>query len=255
MKKMVCALLLAIFSMAVAKGVELPDEDLNYIVLYKWGLINKDAASAVLSLRKDSTHYRARMAARTLPWADKVFMVRDTLISTMAKEECRALMYNKRTHEGGRYENDKVVYKRDGDKVVGYVTRVRRKNDGPISRMDTVLHATGPTVDMLSVFYYLRLLDFPNMRKGQSIRLNVFSGSNVEELTIVYQGKATITSNKKKWRTCYLTFNFTRDGVPTSDDMSAWISDDDNRIPIKLEGKLPLGKVQALYQGAVAKDK
>ncbi len=250
MKHLICALLLSVCSVFMAGAVELPDENLNYIVLYKWGLINKDAASAVLSLRSDGDHYYAKMSARTLPWADKVFKVRDTLESTMSKFECQALMYNKRTHEGGRYENDKVVYERDGDKVTGYVTRLRSKNDGPVSKSDTVLHATGPTVDMLSVFYYLRQLDFPNMKVGQSVRLNVFSGANVEELTIVYQGKRTITSNKKKWRTCYLTFNFTRDGKPVSDDMSAWISDDANRIPIKLEGKLPLGKVQALYQGA-----
>ena len=250
MKHFICALLLSVCSVFGAAGVELPDENLNYIVLYKWGLINKDAASAVLSLRSDDGHYYARMSARTLPWADKVYKVRDTLVSKMAKRECQALMYNKRTHEGGRDENDKVVYERDGNMVTGYVTRIRQKNDGPVSEMDTVLHAEGPTVDMLSVFYYLRLLDFPNMKPGQSVRLNVFSGKNVEELTIVYQGKATITANKKKWRTCYLTFNFTRDGAPVSDDMSAWISDDDNRIPIKLEGKLPLGKVQAYYQGA-----
>ncbi len=249
MKHFICALLLILCSIPAVKGVELPDESLDYIVLFRWGLINKDAASAVLSLRNEGDYYLAKMTARTLPWADKVFMVRDTLVSKMSKPDCQALMYNKRTHEGGRYENDKVVYERDGNRVTGYVTRIRQKNDGPVSTMDTVLHAVGPTVDMLSVFYYLRALDFPNLKKGQSIRLNVFSGKNVEELTIVYQGKVNITSNKKKWRTCYLTFNFTRDGVPVSDDMSAWISDDDNRIPIKLEGKLPIGKVQAFYQG------
>ncbi|MCM1505029.1 MAG: DUF3108 domain-containing protein [Muribaculum sp.] len=254
MKHFICALLLIFCFAPSVMGVVLPNEDLEYIVLYKWGLINKDAASAVLSLRSDNGRYYAKMSARTLPWADKVFKVRDTLVSEMSKQDCQALMYNKRTHEGGRYENDKVIYERNGNRVTGYVTRIRQKNDGPVSKMDTVLHAVGPTVDMLSVFYYLRALDFPNMKKGQSIRLNVFSGKNVEELTIVYQGKATITSNRKKWRTCYLTFNFTRDGVPVSDDMSAWISDDDNRIPIKLEGKLPLGKVQAYYQGVAGSD-
>ena len=81
MKHFICALLLSVCSVFGAAGVELPDENLNYIVLYKWGLINKDAASAVLSLRSDDGHYYARMSARTLPWADKVFKVRDTLVS------------------------------------------------------------------------------------------------------------------------------------------------------------------------------
>ena len=33
---------------------DLPDEDLHYSILYKWGLINKQAATAVLSLRSGS---------------------------------------------------------------------------------------------------------------------------------------------------------------------------------------------------------
>ena len=35
---------------------DLPDEDLHYSILYKWGLINKQAATAVLSLRSDGQH-------------------------------------------------------------------------------------------------------------------------------------------------------------------------------------------------------
>ena len=31
--------------------------------------------------------------------------------------------------------------------------------------------------------------------------------------------------------------------------MDAWISADARRIPIKLEGKLPVGKVHCLYDG------
>ena len=79
-KHLLFALLLAVAVTSPANAFDLPDEeDLNYIVLYKWGLINKDAASATLSLRSDGSDYRAQLAASTLPWADKVFRVRDTL--------------------------------------------------------------------------------------------------------------------------------------------------------------------------------
>ena len=64
MKHLILAILLLASTALGAKAIELPDEDLNYIVLYKWGLINKDAASAVLSLRSDGEHYYARMAAK-----------------------------------------------------------------------------------------------------------------------------------------------------------------------------------------------
>ena len=31
--------------------------------------------------------------------------------------------------------------------------------------------------------------------------------------------------------------------------MDAWISTEPNRIPLRLEGKLPVGKVQCFYSG------
>ena len=45
-----------------------------------------------------------------------------------------------------------------------------------------------------------------------------------------------------------VSFTFTGEGgKKTSDDMWAWISADTDHIPLKLEGKLPVGKVQCFY--------
>ncbi|MDE5573507.1 MAG: DUF3108 domain-containing protein, partial [Muribaculaceae bacterium] len=42
------------------------------------------------------------------------------------------------------------------------------------------------------------------------------------------------------------TFTSEKNGkVKTSDDLYAWISTDSNRMPLKMEGKLPVGTVKA----------
>lgn len=41
--------------------MKLPDEELNYKVLYKWGLIQKQAGIAKLKLRGNDTHYVATL--------------------------------------------------------------------------------------------------------------------------------------------------------------------------------------------------
>ena len=38
-------------------------------------------------------------------------------------------------------------------------------------------------------------------------------------------------------------------GKKTSDNISAWISTDSRRIPLKVEGKLALGSMKAVYTG------
>lgn len=243
-------LLIAALLTGRAAALDLPDEDLRYVVLYKWGFINRDAGEATLSLRADGEVSHAQLAARTMPWADKVFRVRDTLQVDFRTADCRPSVYRKLTHEGETYNRDIVSYEHaDDGTVTGRTVRYRKKADAPTTRFDTTLYATGPTLDMLSVFYYLRQLDYAAMKPGTKIRTNLFSGKAVEQLTLTYKG---IKREKIQGRTRdahHLEFSFTHNGKPSDAAMFTWLSTDDRRIPLKLEGKLPLGKVQAFYLG------
>lgn len=227
----------------------LPDEDLSYAIMYKWGPINKQAGWAVLSLRGDSTQYRAMLSAGTMPWADKVYMVRDTLKSLMVKRDCVPLQYIKISHEDGNYAYNLLNYTRSGSDVTVDVKRAFNKKNRPVQHRDTVLHAHEPGVDMLSVFYYIRHLDFSAMKPDDKIEVNVFSGRRVELLTIHYGGRETIKIDNKKVDTYVITFSFTIKGKTSDAPMYCWMSTDGQRIPLKLEGQLPIGKVQAFYKG------
>lgn len=246
----ILAICLMIASFVPASAIDLLDEDLNYVITYKWGLINKDAATAVLSLRNDGQYYQAKLAASTLPWADKVLMVRDTLISTMNRPSCLPVEYQKITHEGSRYGNDVVKFVTSGNNATGYATRLRSKNNGPVSKSDTTLHAKSPALDMLSVFYYLRTLDFASKSPGATVDVSILSGKSAEKLSVAYKGIETISVNNKTYTTFHLVFSFTMKGQVSSDAMDTWITVDNSRIPVKLEGALPLGKVRAFYTGA-----
>lgn len=249
LRKLLLILFIGCACASPAYSIDLPDEDLPYVILYKWGLINKDAASATLSLCSDGDCYYTQLSARTMPWADKVFRVRDTLQATIRKEGCLPQIYRKITHEGETYNRDIVRYSRKGSEVTGYASRLRRKGEGPEMRFDTTLYATEPTLDMLSIFYYLRQFDYPAMKVGTQIHANLFSGKNVEQITVTYRGVQTIKINRRKWEAFYLTFSFTHKGKSTGETMYTWISTDSQRVPLKVEGKLPLGKVQAYYTG------
>jgi hypothetical protein len=54
----------------------------------------------------------------------------------------------------------------------------------------------------------------------------------------------------KTWSAYYLTFSFTHNGKATGETMSTWISVDAPHIPLKVVGKLAVGKVQAFYTGS-----
>lgn len=227
------------------------NEDLTYRVMFKWGLINSQAGNAKLSLRIQGDNYKATLTAHSEPWADKIYRVRDTLTATIKRDGLVALRYEKRAHEDGKYSNDIVVYERSGDNVTGHCTRIRKKKkDQPTTTETKTITASGTTVDMLSVYYYLRALNFSTMKPGDTITLNIFSGKRCERLDLRYSGIEIVKIDKIKHETHRVDFRFTSDGkTKTSDDMTAWLSTDFRHIPLKLEGKLPVGKVQVFYTG------
>lgn len=230
--------------------VSLLDETLTYDVIYKWGFINKVAGYATMSLRNDGNLYRASVFAENAPWANSIYMLRDTLYTTMTKEGYYPVSYTYIAHENGKYKKDVLTFHRDGNTFTADAVRYKRKVEGePLTSSTIHLEAQGMTVDMLSSFFYLRTLDFPNMKKGQSVTVNIFSGSKKEKLKITYMGTQNVSLNGRSFPSYYINFTFTRRGVESSAPISGWISTDGQRIPLKVEGKLPVGKVRALYTG------
>lgn len=249
MNRVLISLLFVIYSLSLmAQSITLPDEDIKYKIMYKWGLVNTQAGHATLSLRNKDGRYQASLVAHSEPWADRIYRVRDTLLCTMTPQ-IEPLKYEKIAHEDGKFTHDIVTYSRQNDIVTANCVRHKQKaEDEPIKIENRSLTASGTTVDMLSVFYYLRTLDFPSMKKGATSTINIFSGKKKEKLTIKYNGYSSVDIDNKLYYAYHVSFRFTSDnGKKSSDDIDTWISADSKRIPIKLEGRLPIGKVRCFY--------
>ena len=160
------------------------------------------------------------------------------------------MRYERIAHEKGSYARDIVEFSRKGSLFTGHATRYRRGSDtdSPLKQAATTLEAEGPTVDLLSSFYYLRTIDFTHMKADDKLTLNIFSGKRKELLHITYKGQDDVKLDDIAYPAYHLEFTFTSDGKKkTSGNINAWISADNLRIPLKLEGSLPVGKVQCFY--------
>lgn len=221
------------------------NETLNYRILYKWGLINKQAGTASLTLTEHGDHLKAVLVGHSASWADKFYQVRDTLLGTMDKATLRPFIYEKKAHEGNEDKHDVVRFSFVGDNVKGHCTRVVYKKGELTKDQQIELDATGTTVDMLSSFYYMRSLPFQDWKEGHGESVTIFSGKQKETLTFRYNGIQTIDIGNHRFKCYHITFVFTGDGgKKTSDNMDAWITADSRRLPVQLEGKLPVGKVK-----------
>lgn len=221
------------------------NECLHYKVMYKWGLINKQAGTATLTIDDHGDHYSTCLTARSEPWADRIYSVRDTLNGRIIKKGFHPVFYEKIAHEGGEHKYDVVRFSYDGRTVTGTCTRRVVKNGKERVNNTMTLISVGTTVDMLSSFYYMRALPFDTWNEGLEHTISIFSGKRKEKLTLKYHGIEKLELNGKSFECYHITFIFTGDGGKrTSDDMDAWITADKSRIPVQLEGKLPVGKVR-----------
>ncbi|WP_289733552.1 DUF3108 domain-containing protein [Paramuribaculum intestinale] len=226
------------------------DETLNYKVMFKWGIVHKQAGRATLKLTSAPDHFKATLYARSEPWADHFYTLRDTLISIMDRTDMLPRHYERIAHEDGRFDHDIIRIQRSGDTFTATSHRIRRKKKGAVSHSDITLKAQGPTVDLVSVFYYLRMLDFKNLKSGDSKTINIFSGKRKELLTIKYLGTEELKLDGRTYPTYRISFTFTDEkSAKTSDDIDTWIWTAPGHIPLKLEGKLKVGRIRCLYTG------
>lgn len=242
-----CLLFVALTSLlSEAKGFG--NETLHYVISYKWGLIHKDAGEATLRLVNHGDYYNISLTGKTKPWADNFYQVRDTLAGKVRKAGFKPLSYTKVAHEKGKYSRDDIIYSYGGGTVVGNARRTRER-DGKISVTEKRLTGSGDVFDMLSVFYFLRDIDYSSLSSGKEVKATVFSGSKVETLTVRCVGKENIKLRDKSRRDAYhIKFKFTTEGKKkSSDDIDTWISTDSSHIPLLVVGSLPVGQVKCYY--------
>lgn len=256
MREMKRYILTVILMVAVAvggmHGQSVTDETLTYGVMFKWGIIEKEAGLIQLrtEVNRDEGYFTSVMTGASTSIADKIYTVRDTLRGKIMLESLEPVYYEKLAHEGGEFRRDEINYTRDGSGEVSaraILEKVDKK--GNLTTGEKMHTASGVTLDMLSAFYYMRHLDYENMHEGESVVFNIFSAKHKELLRITYLGKADlkIGNDGAPVPTYHISFTFTyndKKKEQSSDPIEAWMAQDENRTPYQVVGKLPIGKIR-----------
>ena len=106
---------------------------------------------------------------------------------------------------------------------------------------------------MLTVFYYLRILDYSRLAPNTLISIPIFTGRKLITMLVRYKGETNVKlRNKSQFPSYRLNLSFVNDDSFKEDDdpIEVWLSADSQKIPLKVEGKLPIGSLQAEYRDA-----
>jgi len=100
--------------------------------------------------------------------------------------------------------------------------------------------------DVLSSIYLARTFDYKNAKVGDSFMINMFIDNACYYVGVVYAGKETLKLKSGTYKTIKLKPILIVDRVFNSEeDMTLWVSDDENKIPVKIYTGISVGAIRA----------
>lgn len=244
MKRLIFAICLLGSIPAIAGGGEAPiyrkvtntafkrGEQLKYRVHY--GAVN--AGVAIISIDNTTKLINGRPtlhavgSGNSMGAFDWFFKVRDRYESYIDEEAMMPWIFIRRVDEGGFKISQNQTY----DHNVGRVN-----SDGKFMTVPKYIQ------DMVSTFYFARTMDFSNAKDGDVFSVPCFLDDSVWTMKIKYKGKETIKTDLGKVK-CLKFVPVVQKGrvFKKEEDMTMWVSDDVNHVPVRAEGQILVGSIK-----------
>ena len=203
-------------------------EKLEYLIHY--GPINagKGIAELVEADYNGQTVFHAKAIGQTIGLANRLYKIRDVYEAYFDTISFLPVKSIRDINEGRYKRHDEVTY--DHKNLKAYSLK-SGEHDIPANIMD-----------MTSVFFYIRNVDFDTMEIGQIININTFFDDELFPFDIRYFGKDRIRIQDTEYNSIKLV-PYVEPGriFESEDDMIIWLSDDDNQIPLRVRFDLIIG--------------
>lgn len=208
-----------------------PGEKLQYKLRY--GIIS--AANGTLSVKKSDKTFDGKPtfhlnAIGTTSSAFSVFYnIRDQYDSWIDQKTFLPYFFSEDIKEGGYRRNDKIRF---------------YQSKGKISATRGDFDAPAQTFDLLSAYYFSRVLDLSQVKEGGSFNIHYFLKDTVNTLEITYIGKEVVKTPLGKISCLKFSPSLEPGRIfKKNSKLYLWVTDDGNRIPVKAQVDILIGSV------------
>ncbi|TLP75391.1 DUF3108 domain-containing protein [Maribacter sp. ACAM166] len=220
-----------------------PGEWLKFRMHY--GFLN--ASYATLQVKSatinDKSVYHVVGHGETTGIASWFFKVEDTYESYFDKEDGRPYRFVRKINEGG--------YTKDVEINFNYKEAKAELNDKK-NKKKLNFTLQGNIQDLISAFYFLRNnYKTEDLEEGKAITLKMlYDDDGVFNFKLKYLGKEIINTKYGKVE-CLKFRPLVQSGriFKEQESLSLWVSNDDNRIPIRIKADLAVGAIKADLDG------
>lgn len=205
-----------------------------------YGLIN--AGYATLEVKEDVRNnkkvYHAIGKGYTVGMSRFFFKVDDNYESYFDKETGQPYQFVRKINEGGYTKDQEGFFNQSKNQVL--LKDYKHKTEKTYNVPENVQ-------DIISTFYFLR--NHPKVDKlkvGEAIAVDMFFDDETTKFKLKYLGKEDIKT--KFGTTSTLIFRpLVQSGrvFKEEESLTVWISDDENKIPVRIKASLAVGSIKA----------
>lgn len=166
------------------------------------------------------------------------FKVDDLYESYIDKESGNPYQFVRKINEGGYTKNQEGFFNQTANRILVKDYKHRNEKTFVIPKN---------TQDILSAFYYLR--NYPSIDKinpGETIAIDMFFDDETTKFKLKFIGREDITT-KFGTVSCMVFKPYVQSGrvFKEQESVTVWISDDDNRLPVRIKADLAVGSIKA----------
>ena len=198
----------------------------------KWGLLTCGYATMEVAgiTEVDSIPaYRIVSTARSAPFFDNFYKVRDNVESIIRTEGLYSLRFSQNIQEGKYKKNIVINYDHEN---------LTAEENG---------HSFGITFgiqDVLSSLYFIRTKE---LVVGQYYEFDVGTGKKTWPLRVDIIRKETISVPAGEYDTIVVIPRLREEGIfKAKGDLEIWLTDDELKIPVRMRSKIEFGSINAL---------
>jgi hypothetical protein len=205
-----------------------------------YGLINAGYATLEVqeAVRNNKKVYHAIGKGYTTGMSRFFFKVDDNYESYFDKETGNPYQFVRKIDEGGYTKNQEGFFNQSTNRIL--VKDYKHKSENTFLIPEN-------TQDIMSTFYYLR--NYPSIDKlkvGESVSVDMFFDNETTKFKLKFIGTEDLETKFGVVPTMIFRPLVQSGRVfKEKESLTVWISDDDNKIPVRIQASLAVGSIKA----------
>lgn len=166
------------------------------------------------------------------------FKVDDNYETYISKNSGAPLRFIRKINEGGYTKDIQIDFDHNNGTALVHNKKHNTKETFPVN---------GNVQDMLSAFYYLRNnLNVEEIAPGEMMTLNMFFDSENHDFKLKFLGREVIKTKLGNIATLkFKPYVLAGRVFKEKESLTIWVSDDKNRMPVKIKADLAVGSLDA----------